>query len=202
MNVCFIKRLIAYVIDIFVISLLISIITINYSNSKIDDYYVEIDNIASDYFSGSIGMEEYLERFETVIYNIEKSSVVTNCIYLVIGIGYFVIFQYLNNGQTIGKKFMHIKIIDKNGMNVGLREIILRTCIINEILPNILSLILIIMCGERTFFLGYTMISVIENVFIFVSVVMVLYRSDNRGLHDIIAGTYVVDENNCEKRFA
>lgn len=195
MNVGFMKRFVAYVVDIFIISFLFSLITMNYSNYELEDYNQELDNIMSDYVNEKISVDEYLDHYESVTYHIAKSSVVTNCVYLVLCIGYFVVFQYLNKGQTIGKKLLHIKIVDKDGMNVRLRDLVIRTCIINEILPSILSSILVFVCSKRIFFVGYSIISAIENVFILVSAVMVIYKSDGRGLHDIMAGTYVSYES-------
>lgn len=195
MNVGFMKRFVAYVVDIFIISFLFSFITVNYSNYELGDYNQELDNIMSDYVNEKISMDEYLGRYESVTYHIAKSSVVTNSVYLVLCIGYFVVFQYLNKGQTIGKKLLHIKVVGKDGMNVRLRDLVIRTCIINEILPSILSLILVFVCSKRIFFLGYSIISAIENLFILVSAVMVIYKSDGRGLHDIMAGTYVSYES-------
>lgn len=197
MNSGFMKRFIAYVIDIFIISLLFSIITAHYSNSKIDDYHKELDNIISDYVNEKISIGEYLERYESVTYYVEKASVVTNGIYLVLCIGYFIVFQYLNNGQTLGKKIMHIKIVGRNGRNVRLWEMMVRACMVNEILPDILSLILVFFGSKRIFFLGYSMISGIENLFLLISAMMVIYQRENRGLHDMMVDTYVIDESNC-----
>lgn len=193
MNAGFRKRLLAYMIDMLFVSLIFSIITINYSNNKLEDYNKKLNNIMNDYIIEDISMEEYLEEYETIIYNIEKASFYVDVVYLVFSIGYFVVFQYLNNGQTIGKKLMRIKVVSGNGMNAGVGQMLVRTCIINEIFSGIVLLFLLFNISKRVFVISYNVIYGIEELFIFISAVMIF--SNNIGLHDIMAKTSVVRED-------
>lgn len=177
----------------FIISLIFSVITGDYNNN-LDNYNKKLNNTMNDYIDEKIDSYEYLDSYESIIYDGEKSSVYSNGIYLVLCVGYFVLFQYLNKGQTIGKRIMHIRIIKEDGSNIRFIDMIIRTSFINEILPGIISLILILTCSKRIFFIGYTGISFIENIVILISAIMLLCRKDGKALRDIITKSMVIDE--------
>ena len=49
----------------------------------------------------------------------------------------------------------------------------------------------------KDLYLGfYSVINVLSSIFIIVCALMVLYRKDRRGLHDMIAGSFVIKEEN------
>lgn len=82
---------------------------------------------------------------------------------LVVGVLYYVVYQS-QNGQTVGKKIMRLKVVDASGNKPTMVTFFLR-----EIIGKFLSgLILLI---------GY---------------LMILWDSKRQGLHDKIANTYVV----------
>ena len=66
----------------------------------------------------------------------QKSSVIVLTASLVVTIAYFVVFQYLNKGQTLGKKLLKIKVKEK-GENPSLKSIIIRTVMINNIFSTV-----------------------------------------------------------------
>ena len=80
-----------------------------------------------------------------------------------IGIGYWVVYQG-KIGQTIGKKAMGIKVVTFDGKTPSMMTFFLR-----EVIGKLISAIIL--------FIGY---------------LMILWDSKKQGLHDKIAGTYVV----------
>ncbi|MDX8365499.1 RDD family protein [Cytobacillus sp. IB215665] len=80
---------------------------------------------------------------------------------------YYVLVPTLWYGYTIGKKFAGIRIVKKDGSQVGILTMIMR-----EFVGHTLYLL--------TFGIGYI-----------VSIFMVFIREDKRAIHDFIAGTYV-----------
>jgi uncharacterized RDD family membrane protein YckC len=81
---------------------------------------------------------------------------------------YFVLLPLLWKGYTAGKKFTGTRIVKQNGETAGVGTLVLRFVLI--LLPSIVLL-------------G---IPAIANVY------MMLFRRDNRGYHDLAAGTKVV----------
>ena len=65
---------------------------------------------------------------------------------------------------------------------------------INSIFSGTLGIILLYILNKDNYYMGYSLISSIEMLFIFISALFILYRKDKLGLHDIIAKTEVIEE--------
>ena len=194
MKASFIKRAVAQIIDMFIVSIIISIISMSFSTSRIEKLNDEVNNLMNDYVSGDIDSKDYITKYIDITYDINKASINTNLVYLVVCIGYFLIFQYLNKGATIGKKFMKIRIVSNDNKDITFLQMFIRTSIINEILPMIMIFVLIFLTSGISFFIGYSLISFIENIFVIICIFMILCRKDNLALHDIMSRSMVIEE--------
>ena len=194
MKASFIKRAVAQIIDMFIVSIIISIISMSFSTSRIEKLNDEVNNLMNDYVSGDIDSKEYITKYIDITYDINKASINTNLVYLVVCIGYFLIFQYLNKGATIGKKFMKIRIVSNDNTDITFLQMFIRTSIINEILPMIMIFVLVFLTSGISFFIGYSLISFIENIFVIICIFMILCRKDNLALHDIMSSSMVIEE--------
>lgn len=194
MKASFIKRAVAQIIDMFIVSIIISIISMSFSTSRIEKLNDEVNNLMNDYVSGDIDSKEYITKYIDITYDINKASINTNLVYLVVCIGYFLIFQYLNKGATIGKKFMKIRIVNNDNTDITFLQMFIRTSIINEILPITMMFILVFLTSGISFFIGYSLISFIENIFVIICIFMILCRKDNLALHDIMSRSMVIEE--------
>ena len=190
----FFKRFMAQLIDMFIIGLIIGIITMGFSTSRIERLDSELINLMDSYTSGEITSDKYIDDYIDIMYDINKASFNNNLVYLVICVGYFLIFQFLNKGATIGKKIMHIRVVSNDGGDAGFVQMFIRTSIINEIIPISMLLILVMVSSGGLFFIFYSMISVIENIFVIICIFMILYRSDKLALHDMMSKSMVIDE--------
>ena len=190
----FFKRFMAQIIDMFIIGLIIGIITMGFSTSRIERLDSELINLMDSYTSGEITSDKYIDDYIDIMYDINKASFNNNLVYLVICVGYFLIFQFLNKGATIGKKIMHIRVVSNDGGDAGFVQMFIRTSIINEIIPISMLLILVMVSSGGLFFIFYSMISVIENIFVIICIFMILYRSDKLALHDMMSKSMVIDE--------
>ena len=79
--------------------------------------------------------------------------------------GYFIICEAFYDGATLGKKGMRIKVVNRNFEKITLGQAILR---------NVCKYI-----SAAIFYIGF---------------MMVLFSNKKRGLHDMIANTYVIKE--------
>lgn len=193
MKASFFKRLAAYFIDVMFITIIAGIATSGISNSKYEKAYDNYEDIMESYAEQEITTKEYLEKIGPVSYDMQKASMATSITTLVLSIAYFIVFQYLNKGQTLGKKLLKIK-VQEDGKDPGLKAIIIRTFIIDSIFSTLFAIILVYALNRNNYYLTYSIISTIEMIFVFVSAAFILYRKDKRGLHDIIAHTEVIDE--------
>lgn len=191
MNATFIQRFFAYIIDIFIVFILLSLITFNINNEKINNLNLEITNYLSEYDPTDI---EQSQKLIDLQYQYEKESMPINVISLILVFGYFVCFQYFNKGQTIGKRLLKIKIVAAENKRVAFWQVFVRSLFIHQILMNILILVLMIFCSKNMFINTYSILTLLQSVFIIITMLFVLYRKDKRGLHDLIVNSYVISE--------
>ena len=189
------KRILAYIIDMFIISVFISIISFNYSTSRLDNLNKELNDVNNSYFNGEISSNDYIDNVAAINYDINKVNVVSNTLYVVVCFGYFVLFQYLNGGMSIGKKLMHIKIVNKNNDKVSLIKMIIRTSIINDILPTLLGIIFMYIISGIGYMIIFGLINFISFIYVIISIIMIKVRKDRLSLNDIMSSSIVIEEN-------
>lgn len=189
------KRVIAYLIDMLIVSLIISIISSGFStSSRIEKLNNELNDVVNSYVSSEITSDEYLNSVADIGYDINKINMVSNTLYVVICVGYFILFQYLNDGASIGKKIMGIRIVNNKGKEANLINFIIRTSIVDNILPTLLCVILLyVFSGTRYFFL-VSGINFIRFIFVIVSLFMIRFRDDNLALNDIMSYSVVIED--------
>ena len=193
MKASFFKRLAAYLIDIIIVTMISNVITVGFKSEKYENAYNEYFDVINKYSMQEINTQEYLDTMAPVIYDMQEASIVISVISLLTLIAYFVVFQYLNKGQTIGKKILKLRVLE-NDSEPSLKAIIIRTFIINSIFTTLASVILIYIANRNNYYSMYNVISTIEVIFVFITILFILYRKDKLGLHDIIAKTKVIDE--------
>lgn len=193
MNASFFKRLAAYLIDTIFITLVVSLITSGITSKEYDDAYERYLELNDMYTNSEITMGEYMDDISVVMYKMNKSSALVTGISITLSVAYFIVFQYLNKGQTLGKKLLRIKVTEK-GNNPSLKSIIIRCLLVDSILTSLFGLVLLYILKESNYYLVYSGIEVIEMIFVFVSALFILYRKDKLGLHDIISHTEVIEE--------
>ena len=192
------KRITAYLIDMTIVMLASSMLaSISYINPKLDDYnkvYKEFNEIASQYSKNEITDEEYNKLALDYNYQLEKNNVATIVISITTIILYFVLFQKYNNGQTLGKRIMKIKI-----ENLSFWRYLLRTLILYNVLFNLLKIILIFTISKENYILASNILYVGALMIETTTIVLVNMRRDGRGLHDIISGSHVIEVKNFKE---
>lgn len=193
MNTNFFTRASAYIIDAIIVLLLLNIVTlpikVDANNSS------KLEDLTKKMTSGEITTQEYYEEYADLYYDIQKDGVPINIISIVLTIGYFVGFGYLNKGQTIGKKLFGIRVVNKNDGKASLKQIALRSLFIYSLFSAIINIILVFVLTRKTYYMTSTIFTMIDTLLILATVILILFREDKRGLHDLIASTKVIKEN-------
>jgi len=199
MKATFLQRLAAYLVDTLIISVIISFFGLAIPQDE--DLYEKLEEQANTLVeqitsseSEEIDINSYLENYETLVYEMDKASYIDNLIGLVVYIAYFVIFQYLNKGQTLGKKLLKLKIVSTNGQELRPSSIVIRALIVNSIFRMIILLASINFIEKDAYMIINTMISNLELIIVVVIAFMILFRKDKQGLHDMITKTQVIKE--------
>ncbi len=193
MKAHFYQRLVAYIIDVFILGIIISILGViilpsNNVNTLRDEAAIEFDN----YIAGETTNEVYVNRMMQIYYDIDHETIGQDIIQFTIYVLYFIVFQFRNNGQTIGKKIMKIKIVKNDKTPLTTDDLAKRSLIINGLLFAMITLLGIITLDKVTYFGVNAVIGFIQLSIIVISAFMVLYRKDGRGIQDLFAGTKVI----------
>lgn len=189
----FYKRLVAYTIDMFIVGLVISIISYNFDTTRLEKLSNKSIKLMNSFTNGDISSDKYFFEYADILYKVNKANVNSNLLGLVIYVGYFVLFQFFNGGATIGKKLLKIKVVSQGGGEVSLWQMIVRTSIINGIVPLALSLILVFTTKGLVFLTLSSVVGLFENIFVIICVFMLLYKSDCLALHDIMSKSVVIE---------
>lgn len=195
MKASFFKRVGAYLIDIILVLIVASLIgNILPKDNNYEKLLEEQTTIMQKYMDKEIDSDTYMEGINNVSYDIAKTNWTNNAITLVLYVFYFIVFQFIQKGQTVGKKIMNIRLKSKNG-DLKIGQVILRSGIIDSIFLTFLTLIGIKFLNKEVYLLFDEIVSLVLYKFILISAFMIIYRKDKDGLHDIITKTEVVVES-------
>ena len=189
------KRFIAYVVDLLVITIvssILSVLLLNTSNGGVTTN--DLLNLTKKMTAGEITQEEFNEQYNEMYYIITKENFDITAVTCILSLVYYVVIAYFLNGATLGKLLMKLRIKRVHGkLNMG--NLLLRSLLVNMVLTNIVSLVLISVLSKSSFLSIYPKISSVFTVIMIVSIILMLYRDDGRGVHDFIGGTIIVNVN-------
>ncbi len=193
------KRVVAYFIDILLVTFAASMLaSISYLNPQLkayndiyNDEYVKFyeeykDNIKE--IKDEKLLEEYKNRLEDINYKLDRKNIYGATISILLTIIYFAIFQKYNNGQTLGKRIMKIKL-----SNMSIFKYLIRTIILHNVWINALKIILILILSKKNYILANNVLYVLALLIETTIIIMVSMRKDNKGLHDLIVGSKVIE---------
>ncbi len=192
-----IKRFIAFIIDIFIVSIISETLSsINFINIYKEDYkekYYEYEKIYDSFLEEEISINEYNEKVIYYNFELSKLSSISNTIYMIIFLSYFVGINCLYEGQTIGKKIMNIKIVSENNIKINGWIYLLRTLLITGIFSTFLLTISTMILNKETYYSFSYIIGLIQYIFQLVVCISILLNKNGKGLHDVICKTKVVE---------
>lgn len=190
------KRIGAYLIDFLVITFISMIITkISFINPRYNEY-VEVsakyNEILTDYYDKKINSTEFNKKVNDISYDMNKSGYVYIISDIVVIILYFGVANYYLKGQTLGKRVMNLQIVSAKDKPLKIYNYLIRCIILNGVIMDIVTLIAI--CFTRnTYYEIYRVGSNINFYFIIIVFLSIMFSMSGRGLHDLIAGTKVIN---------
>lgn len=106
-------------------------------------------------------------------------------------------FQKWNKNQTVGKKLMNLKVVNKNKKDdVKVWQYLIRTLIVYNLFFSSLNVCLAINLSTKLFFTLSMIVSIIGYVITYLGYGMIIFRKDGKGFHDLISGTEVMEVKN------
>lgn len=191
------RRIGAYIVDIIVITMISSMfVRIEFLNPKYDEYekaYNEYIDFTSEVINNPEKVND--SNLNDITYNLSKTGLATSIITLVVTTLYFVGFQYINRGQTLGKKLFKIQVVDSENKKLKFYQVLVRALLIDKIATNAISAILISTLSKDAYLTGFQYVELVDMAIMAASFILIMFREDGKGLHDMIAGTKVVFES-------
>ena len=191
------RRLGAYLMDTFIILLISSMfVKIEFINPKYEEYQ-KVYQEYIDYTSEIKNIDDIQNdtKLTDFSYDLAKTGVGTSIISLIVTTLYFVGFQYLNKGQTLGKKVFKIKVVDGDNKPVKFYQLLVRSLLINSILTSFISIIAVSFLSKAVYFRTIQFTQLFDVTIVCTSFILMMFREDGKGLHDILIGTRVVFDN-------
>lgn len=189
----FVQRFLAFLLDIVLVSFVASFISYPFldmdSIQKLNESSVEV---MENYTNGKIDEKEYFNESSTISYELARKQGVNTLVIIFLNILYFVVYQIKNNGQTLGKQILKIKVVDSSNRDLSMNQMIFRALIINSILLDMISFGVLIFANQSSYFYGVSFLAFIQFCILSVSTFMIMFGKDRRGLHDLVAHTDVV----------
>ena len=195
------KRVLAYLVDIMIISFVLLLLTYFVPTSEnYNKLNKEFEALTIDYRNQEVTMEEYLEKGTDINYQLNKEGVPQTIVSTVLSIIYFVVLAYFMNGETLGKKLMKIKITSNNDKKLTMNNYLIRALVIDSVLINIITIITILLFSKDIYLTSYNIISYVFSFVYIVSLAMILFSKNGRGLQDILANTKVISTETVEEK--
>lgn len=201
------KRILAYSVDLFIISLLVWMISsINVLNPN-KDKYQKVYNEYVEYYEANLSNTTIVpedlinDEYAGYMHDLSYYSVSSIVIEVLVIILYFTLFPRFNNDQTVGKRLFKIKVISDNHKRVPIWKYLIRALLI-PIFANVLlynSVATILNVGAIFIFKGIPylyanlIITYAFNFYCYADILVSFVRKDNRSLHDILTRTRVVE---------
>ena len=188
------KRFVAFVIDILIISFVASMICVPFLNvensNKLEDEYLKNTQA---FFDKKINIEDYQEIQVSYVYNSAKESGLTRIVTVILGILYFGLLQFYLKGQTLGKKILHIKVKSDDG-ELSINQLLFRALIVDSLILDIILFVTMMFMNKNTYYYSAMTFELIQYIVYFVCMIMIIKNNDNKGIHDVLFHTSVIEE--------
>ena len=190
------KRLGAYVFDILIVSMLVSLLSylpiLNPNRTQYSEKYNELVNVYEQYSKSEISESEYTEAGIPITYELYRLNVYYVVIDIVIVILYFGMLPYFLKGQTLGKRLFQLRIVGVKDKPLSIVNYLLRCVVLNNVLISIALQCIVYFMSVDTFYPVYQNVNLVGYIILYISLFMIIVRRDGRGLHDMVANTKVV----------
>lgn len=189
------KRFGAFLIDLLVIGLFLMLVY--YFVPTKDTTIIEnnIANISEQVLNNEIGKLDYYKEFSKNMYQLDSDRVLFTAFNTLIIIFYFLVISILTKGYTLGMYINGLKIKGK----LNIKNMFLRNLVATGLLYLICSVLLVYLTQDVIYFSILGILGIIQILLVIISTFMIIYRSDSKGIQDIISSTEIVRTKEVKK---
>ena len=137
------------------------------------------------------------KNYKITYHELNKYSKFYNLYYIIVLLLYFLGFNIITKGQTLGKKILKLRIVNnKDEKDVSILNYLIRCILLYNPIYYLLMIIVSFITNTNTVYNFALIFSNIKDYLELIIMVMIVARPDGRGLHDILASTKVINTNN------
>lgn len=189
----FVRRVMAFFLDIILVSFLAAVFAFPFLDyESIDNLTENFYQLRTDYTNGEIDTDTYVSHSSSILYRLSRSQGLLSLITIFFNILYFVVYQFYNQGQTLGKRLLGIKVDSNGSKDLTMDNYIYRYFIINSVLIDMIILAFVIFASQDVWFYGAGILGALDYIILFICGFMAICRKDGRGLHDLVSDTKVI----------
>lgn len=200
----FFKRAGAYVFDLLIVSIVVSLLSyipfLNPNRVQYSEKYNELVMVREQLDSNEISMEEYEQAYRPIAYEIYRLNTNYVVIDLVCILLYFVVFQYFFHGQTLGKRLFQLRVVRSDKKDASILHFLLRTIVLSNVLITIVLQSIVYIFSVEHYYSVYNNVNLVGSIILYIILFMTLVRQDGRGLHDFVGNTVVVNALQEDKK--
>lgn len=202
------KRFIAYLIDIFIISFVVSLLSgIKVINPKADKYNKTVDrynNYIKEVENKPLEKPEdiFTKEYIDITYKLSYYGMSYTITKIVVVILYFSLYPFFFDGQTIGKKLLKIKIINKDEKKkLPLWKLLIRSIIlpisssvmVYTVFSESILVGLVLFTKNMVYIKASLIVSSIMTILGYADIFRFASNKDSESLHDKILKTKVIE---------
>lgn len=201
-----VKRICAYFIDIFIVSMLATGIgMINFFNPHQEEYQKTVEEVyeyTESIANTSVSTEDLInEEYAGLVYNINYYSLSQTVITILVITLYFTLFPRFNNDQTIGKQLLKIKVVCEDRKRVPLYIYLIKALmmpvfaniILFNVVGNIINVVMLFSFKGIEYLYANTIVTNIFNLFCYADILKTISSKEGKSLRDVITKTRVVE---------
>lgn len=189
------KRFGAFLIDILVIGLFLMLVYYFVPTNDTTEIENNITSISEQVLNNEISKLDYYNEFSKNMYELDKDRVLFTAFNTLIIMLYFLIIPIITKGYTLGMYIYSLKLKGK----LNIKNMFLRNLISTGLLYLICSVLLIYLTHDVMYFSILGILVIIQILLVIISTFMIIYRSDSKGIQDIISSTEVVQTKEVKK---
>jgi len=186
------KRFGAYLIDLLLLGLVLMVINFFIEESSlVSTLNIDLANLNEQYLKNEISVNEYFNNYSSIIYKLDYERANQVGINILIIIIYFVIIPVINKGKTFGLYIVGYRLsgVEKE---VTINKLFIRNLIANGLLYSLGSLFAVYLLKDISYFICITILGIIQILLVIISIFMITYRKDKKGLQDILSKTEII----------
>ncbi len=187
------RRIIGYIIDLFIMAICLSLIYVIIPKSK-EIKLLEQDNssLRQEYFENDITFNQYVKGYTKNIYEIRSKELKQTYLYIGLLIIYFVILPSIWKGRTIGSYISKLQIENFRDGKAKWYQFLIRAIIINGLGYVLFSLLFTMILKGNSYFIGISILTIIQLLLLLICCFWIVIKKESRGLHGILSGTEIV----------